>query len=80
MSRSAIFVRAVKALYLGKTPDAQALARGVVEAVNEVELWQVFGGYSEYLAAPAAKVRLATLVLRGRLEAQEELAEEQRGG
>lgn len=81
--RSAIFVRLVKSAYLDQlgAPGASrawtdAVDRGVLAAINEVELYTVFGGYEQFLAAPRAKVARATLVLMGKMEADQERAEE----
>lgn len=55
-----------------------ALARGVLAAINEVELMTVFGGYEQLQNAPHTAVVRAMLVLTGRLEAEQERAEEAR--
>lgn len=52
--------------------------RGVIELVNRHELWQAFGGYGPYLAAPLPLIETTALILRAKQDADEARSEEMR--
>lgn len=60
------------------------MRRGVIQTVNEIELWAVFGSRRDYLDAPPETVLRVTLALQARGEAaaeqQREMDEEARRG
>lgn len=80
--RCGIFVRAVKNAYLGEKPprDGSWQRRRVYEAINEVALMEVYGGYEALMAAPAWHVKRTTLVLMGRTQAEEKQLKDSEGG
>lgn len=87
---SAAFVELAKLVYLGATPDRDAQRqieqRGVIEAINEVELMGGhYAGYADMMAAPAVHVARTRLVMAGRAQAEAQQAkdmedEAKRGG
>lgn len=72
--RIAPFVRAVKRALKGEKPPKHLEweRRGVVAAINEVQLMEVYGGYEQLMNAPAAHVARTRLVLLGRSEYERE--------
>lgn len=51
------------------------MRRGVIEAVNELTLWEVFGSRREFLDAPASVTSRTRLVLLAKARAEKELAD-----
>lgn len=70
-------MQAARAAYLARKPltDKQ-LRSGVLTDINDLALWEVYGGRSECLAAPRNDVYRKRLVLQGRTLAQQDQAKE----
>lgn len=70
-------MQAARAAYLARKPltDKQ-LRSGVLRDINDLALWEVYGGRSECLAAPRNDVYRKRLVLWGRTLAQQDEAKE----
>lgn len=55
---------------------ADAQRRGVLDTINQMELWAVFGSRRDFLDAPAELVQRVMLALEGKGQAAEEQARE----
>lgn len=70
-------MQAARAAYRGKKPlTPKQLGSGVLNDINELALWEVYGGRSECLNAPRNDVYRKRLVLWGRALAQQDEAKE----
>lgn len=79
LPRSA-FVELVKLARLGdklaKPVEEEIARRGVIDAINEVELMGGhYAGYADMMAAPAVHVARTRLVLAGKTQAEQEQSE-----